>query len=138
MPAHLCLTKSHWLTLRLQAQYMAEVKDIMKTHKTGFMSSFYPIFVQMPVFTGYYFALTMMCSHHLPSMVIDSAAFGFDLTTSDPYHLAPFACSGSMMLAVRLQPAPPSCAAHPDIQGRCRMHACVGRTPSSCMRGCSG
>jgi membrane protein insertase Oxa1/YidC/SpoIIIJ len=85
----------------VQNQYMKEVKDIMATHKTGFMSSIYPIFVQLPVFTGYYFALTMMCSHHLPSMVVDSAPYGFDLTTSDPFHLAPLACSGTIMLAVR-------------------------------------
>jgi hypothetical protein len=85
----------------MQKQYVEDVKNIMASQKTGYLTAFYPMFVQLPVFTGYYFALTMMCSHHLPSMVLDSAPFGFDLTISDPFHLAPFACSGTIMLAVR-------------------------------------
>jgi membrane protein insertase Oxa1/YidC/SpoIIIJ len=85
----------------VQDKYVKEVKQIMDSHKTGFMNVFYPMFVQIPVATGYYFALTMMCSHHLPSMVVDSAPFGFDLTIADPFHLAPFACSGTIMMAVR-------------------------------------
>jgi membrane protein insertase Oxa1/YidC/SpoIIIJ len=81
---------------------MEDIKRIMADNKTSYISMFYPIVVQMPIMTGYYFALSEICAHHLPSMVVDSARFGFDLTQTDPYHLASFACTGSFMLAVRV------------------------------------
>jgi membrane protein insertase Oxa1/YidC/SpoIIIJ len=57
--------------------------------------------VQVPVFTAFYFAFTGMCNIGLPSMVVESAAYGFDLTAAHPMHLFNVAVTTTMMLHVR-------------------------------------
>ena len=82
----------------------------MKDHNTGPFNMIYPLVFQLPVFTGYYFALSAMCNNHLPSMVVDASPYGFDLTTVDPYHAFNVAVPVTLMAAVRpmpLTPAPP-------------------------------
>lgn len=84
----------------MQEQYTDLTKRIMKENNTGYMRMFYPMLIQLPVFTGYYFALTAMCNNHLPSMVVDAAPYGFDLTTVDPYHLLNVSVPATLMAAV--------------------------------------
>eukprot|EP00892_Ulva_mutabilis_P009690 jgi/Ulvmu1/7093/UM033_0154.1 len=82
-----------------QEEYTEMTKQIMKDNKTGPMHMVYPILVQMPVVTGYYFALSAMCNNHLPSMVVDAAPYGFDLTAVDPLHLLNVSVPASLMAA---------------------------------------
>lgn len=122
----------------MQEQYKNTTQQIMAHHKTGPLHMLYPILFQLPVFTGYYFALSAMCNAHLPSMVVDAAPYGFDLTTVDPYHALNVSVPLSLMAVVRNTPPPPL-PYPPDPNVYIAGWTCSLAGPRGCAAGlCSG
>jgi hypothetical protein len=80
---------------------MKEMNEIMTRNKTTSFAMLYPMLVQLPIFTGFYFALHNMCVSSLPSLVADAQPFGFVLTQADPYHALNVSVTATIFLAVR-------------------------------------
>jgi hypothetical protein len=95
----------------MQERYRKDVDDLYK--KGGIKPWAMPlqIFLQLPIMTGFYFAFMTMCNQKLPSMVVESAPYGFDLTTVDPMHYGPMLFMASFMIQVLSPPLVETCCA---------------------------
>ena len=92
-----------------QAEYMAGVKKLYADANIKPWMMPLQMGLQIPIFTSFYFAFTAICTHSLPSMVAESAAFGMNLTTVDPHHYWPCVTVLSMMAPVRYLSRPCVC-----------------------------
>lgn len=80
----------------MQAQ-MA-VQKLFKDHGVNPLMSIVPIFIQMPVFIFFYYALNSMVALPVPGMETGGLLWFTDLTAADPKHILPLATSAMTLI----------------------------------------
>lgn len=80
------------------AQAQLAVQKLFKEHGVNPLMSIVPIFVQMPVFIFFYYALNSMVSLPVPGMEHGGLLWFTDLTAADPMHILPIATSAMTLV----------------------------------------
>lgn len=75
------------------ARAQMAVQKLFKDHGVNPLMSIVPIFVQMPVFIFFYYALNSMIALPVPGMEVGGLLWFTDLTAADPLHILPIATS---------------------------------------------
>ncbi|CAI5995286.1 unnamed protein product [Closterium sp. NIES-64] len=86
------------------AHYNGKMQALLKKHNTTPFAPLLGIFLQAPIFIGFYFAITGM-AEHMPSFATGGAFWFTDLTTPDPTYLLPLMSSAGILAAVELNAA---------------------------------
>ncbi|CAI5502786.1 unnamed protein product [Closterium sp. Naga37s-1] len=86
------------------AHYNGKMQALLKKHNTSPFAPLLGIFLQAPIFIGFYFAITGM-AEHMPSFTTGGAFWFTDLTTPDTTYLLPLMSSAGILAAVELNAA---------------------------------
>ncbi|CAI7769270.1 unnamed protein product [Closterium sp. NIES-54] len=86
------------------AHYNGKMQALLKKHNTTPFAPLLGIFLQAPIFIGFYFAITGM-AEHMPSFTTGGAFWFTDLTTPDTTYLLPLMSSAGILAAVELNAA---------------------------------
>ncbi|CAI5980093.1 unnamed protein product, partial [Closterium sp. NIES-65] len=86
------------------AHYNGKMQALLKKHNTTPFAPLLGIFLQAPIFIGFYFAITGM-AEHMPSFATGGAFWFTDLSTPDPTYLLPLMSSAGILAAVELNAA---------------------------------
>lgn len=79
-------------------QAQMAVQKLFKDHGVNPLMSIVPIFVQMPVFIFFYYALNSMVALPVPGMETGGLLWFTDLTAADPKHILPLATSAMTLV----------------------------------------
>ena len=99
-PVHLLEPPQATWKPHVQAKYMRAMNDIYAKQGINPLAVPGMMLIQVPVFMAFYYAFTNMCDASLPSMVAESAMWGFDWTKVHPMHLFNLTVPATMMLHV--------------------------------------
>lgn len=80
------------------ARAQMAVQKLFKDNGVNPLMSIIPIFVQMPVFIFFYYALNGMVALPVPGMEVGGLLWFSDLTAADPLHILPIATSAMTLI----------------------------------------
>ncbi|CCG83137.1 Inner membrane protein oxa1-2 [Taphrina deformans PYCC 5710] len=80
------------------AQAQLAVQKMFKDNGVNPLMSIVPIFIQMPVFIFFYYALNAMVALPVPGMEVGGLLWFTDLTAADPRHILPLATSAMTLV----------------------------------------
>lgn len=84
------------------AEYQGRVQAVWSKYGANPLKSLAGIFVQMPIFIGFFSALRAFAAHKVPSLTEGGALWFTDLTLPDPYYIMPVLAGLSMLATVEL------------------------------------
>ena len=87
------------------ADYQQQVMAVWKKYNCNPLKSMASIFVQMPLFIGFFSALRGLAAAKVPSMVDGGTLWFNDLTVADPTYALPIISAGTFLLMVELNAA---------------------------------
>ena len=87
------------------AEYQQQVMRVWTKYNANPLKSMATIFVQAPLFIGFFSALRGLAAAKVPSLVEGGTLWFHDLTVADPTYALPIIASGSFLLMIELNAA---------------------------------
>jgi len=87
------------------AEYQQQVMRVWTKYNANPLKSMATIFVQAPLFIGFFSALRGLAAAKVPSLVEGGTLWFHDLTVADPTYALPLIASGSFLLMIELNAA---------------------------------